>query len=50
MVIFRDFGNVCTIFRKNFFIPEKGFTFAIGGEDSEYIKSGFFLIKALIGG
>ena len=29
-------GNVCIIFGKNFFIPEKGLTFVIGGEDSEY--------------
>lgn len=29
-------GNVCIILWKNFFIPEKGLTFAIGGEDSEY--------------
>lgn len=30
------FENVCIIFLKNFFILEKGLTFAIGGEDSEY--------------
>jgi len=27
--------NVCTIFQKNFFIPEKGLTFVLGGEDSD---------------
>lgn len=29
-------GNVCTIFSENFFILEKGYIFAFGGEDSEY--------------
>ena len=29
------FENVCIILVKNFFIPEKGLTFAFGGEDSE---------------